>query len=51
MIACFGIEENSIKGGWVKGGKWGWLGWGEWPGENGDNCKKEKRKQYKWPLL
>ena len=26
-------------GGRIKGGKWGWLGWGgEWWQENGDNC-------------
>ena len=26
------------KGDKIKAGKWEWLGWGEWWGENGDNC-------------
>ena len=25
------------KGGKIEGGRWGWLGLGEWWGENGDN--------------
>ena len=26
------------KGGRIEGGRWGWLGWREWWGKNGDNC-------------
>ena len=26
------------KRGRIKDGKWGWLGWREWWGQNGDNC-------------
>ena len=26
------------KRGVIKGEKWEWLQWGEWWGENGDNC-------------
>ena len=26
------------KAGRIKGGKWGWLRWGDWWGGNADNC-------------
>ena len=29
---------TKAKGGRIEGGRWGWLGWGVWWGENGDNC-------------
>ena len=40
-----GHEETCIKDTWTKpkrgrieGGWWGWVGRGQWLGENGDNC-------------
>ena len=39
------VFRTSIKDTWtkpkgyrIKGGKWGWLGWGDPREENGDNC-------------
>ena len=39
------VSGTSIKDTWtqpkagrIEGGRWGWLGLGEWWGENGDNC-------------
>ena len=29
---------DETKGGRIKCGKWGGVGWGEWWGENGDHC-------------
>ena len=42
-----GVSGTTIKDTWTKsrgsvgskGGRWVWLGWGEWWGENADNYK------------
>ena len=39
---------DKTKGGGIRGGMWGWLGWGGVMGENGDSCtwttiKKERK--------
>ena len=33
-----GQMHKSKKGGRIRRGRWGWLGWGEWWGRNPDNC-------------
>ena len=34
---CIKDTWTKPKRGRIKGGKWAWLGWGEWWEENGDN--------------
>ena len=34
---CIKDTWIKLKVGRIEGGRWGWLGWEEWWGENGDN--------------
>ena len=35
---CIKDTWTTAKGDKIEGGRWGWLGWGEWWIGNGDNC-------------
>ena len=32
------VHMDKAKGGKIEGGRWTWVGQGEWLGENGENC-------------
>ena len=48
---------DKTKGVGIRGGRWGWLGSGEWWGQNADNCtwttikKRKETWAQMWPLL
>ena len=33
-----GHRDKAKRGARIEGGRWGWVGWGVWWGENVDNC-------------